>query len=89
MPNAHTEELDGKRRKAKRYASERERFQLDSLSIKVWSEHGCRIVTLDNGKWSCTCDFFAKRQTCSHVMAVEIILGEFAGIRHSSNFEQE
>ncbi|HYT46354.1 MAG TPA: SWIM zinc finger family protein [Methylomirabilota bacterium] len=27
-----------------------------------------------NGKWSCTCDFFQERETCSHTMAAKQIL---------------
>jgi hypothetical protein len=27
-----------------------------------------------NGAWQCDCDFFKTRQTCSHTMALEMIL---------------
>ena len=83
MFNMATEALARKRRKAERYATERDRFCVDSLSATVRSEHGNRIVGFDKGEWSCTCDFFAEYRTCSHIMALEIILSEFTGLRQS------
>jgi hypothetical protein len=89
MSKTLTEALAGKRRKAERYATEPDRFSLDSLSATMHSEHGNRTLAFEKGKWSCTCDFFAEQQTCSHVMALEIILSDFAGLHQSNQSEQE
>lgn len=89
MSKTLVEAIAGKRRKAERYATEPDRFCIDSLSATMHSEHGDRAIVFEKGKWSCTCDFFAEQQTCSHVMALEIILGDFAGLHQSSDSEQE
>jgi hypothetical protein len=81
MSNALVEALAGKKRKAERYANERGRFCVDSMSVTMRSEHGNRVLTFQNGQWSCTCEFFAQHETCSHVMALDIIFGESAGLR--------
>ncbi len=88
MSNTLVEALAGKRRKAERYATERDRFRVESLSATMRSEHGDRIVAFDKGRWSCTCEFFAQHDTCSHVMALDIILSEFAGLRPPSQSRQ-
>lgn len=67
-------ELDDKRRKAARYAQEPERFMLDALTLTMQSEHGRRTITLVGGEWRCTCPFYARRGTCSHVMAAQMLL---------------
>jgi len=33
-------------------------------------------VTLEDGKLSCTCDFYRTRGMCSHTMAMEEILAD-------------
>lgn len=88
MSKAGADTLTEKRRKAERYSTESNRFCIDSLSVTMRSEHGNRAVAFDKGKWSCTCDFFAEHRTCSHVMALEIVLSEFAGLRQFSHPEQ-
>jgi hypothetical protein len=70
-----------KQKKAERYANEQDRFCLASISAVMRSEHGDRLITFDSGTWRCSCEFFARHDTCSHVMSLEMILRSQAGIR--------
>jgi len=88
MTETFAEALARKRRKADLYVTEPGRFRIDSLTVTMQSEHGNRFITFDNGNWSCTCDFFADHRICSHVMALEVILSESAGLHMSSKSEQ-
>lgn len=88
MSDTLVQALAGKRRKAERYATEPDRFRVSSLSVAMRSEHGDRVVGYDNGKWSCTCDFFDQHETCSHVMALEIILSRCLGLALSGQSSQ-
>src|SRR5947199_10233086 len=60
------EELEQKQAKAEAYASEPERFLLFSLELELRAEHGNRLITYDDGTWSCLCDFFILHETCCH-----------------------
>lgn len=64
----------GKLEKAKRYAEERDRIHFETLKVTFSGENNQHTVTLLDGKWQCTCDFFQTRGRCSHTMALEIIL---------------
>jgi hypothetical protein len=64
----------GKIEKAKRYAEQRDRIRIDSLRVTFIGQNNDHIVKLDDGGWSCDCEFFQSRQRCSHTMALEIIL---------------
>ncbi len=66
----------GKIQKAKRYAQERDRFHFESLSVRVDGTNNDHRVTLEDGKLSCTCDFYRTRGMCSHTMAMEEILAD-------------
>ncbi len=68
--------LIGKIEKARRYAEERDRITFHSFALKFRGDHGDYLVTCNLGAWHCTCDFFARWNTCSHTMATERILGE-------------
>lgn len=71
-------ELQSKRRKAKEYADQPERFNMVSIKLKMNSTHGIRLISYDHGKWECSCDFFQKRGVCSHTMSAQEILGKRA-----------
>ena len=71
----------GKIEKAKRYARERERISVASLKIIFSGENNDHTVTLEDGEWNCTCDFFQSRVRCSHTMALEEILEGMNGIK--------
>ncbi len=68
----------GKIEKARRYAEEPERAQIQRLDVKFQGEHDTYHVTLDDGTWSCDCHSFTALQagTCSHIMAMERLLGQ-------------
>ncbi|MPZ98700.1 MAG: hypothetical protein GEU80_05035 [Dehalococcoidia bacterium] len=64
----------GKIEKARRYASERERFAFQEMTVTVRGNNDSHDVTLHSGHWQCQCDFFAHNQTCAHTMALEVML---------------
>jgi len=65
----------GKIQKAKRYAEEPERIQIQQLAVTFRGEHNTYNLSFDHGTWHCTCSFFSSRGICSHSMALERILG--------------
>lgn len=68
--------LIGKIEKAKRYAQEKERVKFSDLSVNFHGENDDYSISYHNGKWQCSCHFFAQRGLCSHTMALEKILAE-------------
>ena len=66
----------GKIDKAKRYAEQRDRIRIDSLTVTFEGQNNPHTVNLQDGVWRCDCDFFQTRGRCSHTMALEIILEE-------------
>jgi len=70
----------GKIQKSKQYASERERIQINSLSVTFQGQNNAHQVSFQDGKWLCDCDFFQTRDRCSHTMALERILVQDAGL---------
>ncbi len=67
--------LIGKVQKAKQYAQEPERMRVLQMKVAFHGENGDHDVSFDDGKWSCTCHFFAGWGICCHTMALERILG--------------
>ncbi|MBI4318632.1 MAG: hypothetical protein HY675_09095 [Chloroflexi bacterium] len=67
--------LIGKIEKAKRYAEERDRVNFSELRASFRGEHDVYHVSLKDGSWQCSCNFFAGWKVCSHTMALERILG--------------
>jgi hypothetical protein len=66
----------GKIEKAKRYASERERFSFESFKVTVKGENSNHLVQYEHGKFDCDCSFFQSRNYCSHSMAMERLLDQ-------------
>lgn len=64
----------GKIEKARRYAQERNRIRLTALSATFHGENDDHTVTLENGRWRCSCHFFKGWNFCSHTMALERVL---------------
>jgi hypothetical protein len=60
--------------KAKRYAEQRNRIHFEALTVTFNGDNNPHTVHFDQGDWRCDCDFFQTRGTCSHTMALEIIL---------------
>jgi hypothetical protein len=65
--------------KAHRYAQQPERIRIDGMSATFHGDHDEYRITLEDGRWACTCHTFESRaigDTCSHVMAMQQILGD-------------
>ncbi len=67
--------LIGKIEKAKRYAQEPERVSFSGFTVVFQGENDSHKVSYSSGKWHCSCSFFSQWGTCSHVMALQQILG--------------
>lgn len=63
----------GKIDKAHRYAQERDRFEIQQMSIRVHGDNADHVVTLSEGRWRCECDFFQLQDACAHTMALELL----------------
>ena len=68
--------LIGKIEKANRYAQETERITFSELSVKFRGEHDNYNTSYKDGKWNCSCPFFANWGLCSHTMALQKILSK-------------
>ena len=68
--------LIGKIEKAKRYAQEPERITFSGLTVVFHGENDDHKLSYANGKWHCICHFFSQWETCSHIMALQQILGK-------------
>lgn len=66
--------LISKIQKAKDYAEEKDRIQINSLEVAFEGKNSPHIVRLENNAWSCDCVFFHSRRMCSHTMALDILL---------------
>ena len=66
--------LIGKVEKARSYARERSRMQIDGLHVNFHGENSDHEVSIRDGEWFCNCDFFKNWDTCSHTMALERVL---------------
>lgn len=66
--------LIGKIEKAKIYAGERYRMQVDGLHVAFHGENSDHEVSMNHGRWACNCDFFGEWDVCSHTMALERVL---------------
>lgn len=66
------ESLTKKIKKAKRYSKEQDRFNFFENKIKIFSEHGTRTITKNNGNYTCDCEYYKDNGTCSHIIATII-----------------
>lgn len=64
--------------KAKQYAEQPERIHFESLRVRMEGNHSDHSVGFDGGHWDCDCEYFRNHATCSHVMALERVLGVMA-----------
>ena len=63
-----------KAEKAKDYAVQPERVRLTRYTAEFRGNNGDHTVTYEADTWHCSCDFFAGRSTCSHTMAMDLIV---------------
>ncbi len=82
-------DLINKIEKARRYAAEPERFQVQQLDVQ-FREANDHVVRLDGERWTCDCHFFHSWHTCSHVMALQRILAPMltSEARHANGFDE-
>lgn len=66
--------LIGKIEKAKLYAQEKERITFSEFSVLFRGENDSYDTGYQDGKWHCSCNFFAIWGLCSHTMALQKIL---------------
>ena len=66
--------LIGKIEKARKYAEERNRVTITSLTATFQGNHNTHEVAFNSGAWHCQCHFFTSRGVCSHTMALQRIL---------------
>ncbi len=62
--------------KARQYAQERERIEFTHFAATFKGEHDTYQVNYDDGHWHCTCEEAARMGVCSHIMAMERIMGD-------------
>jgi hypothetical protein len=68
--------LIGKIQKANLYAREPERVTFVELSTTFCGENDTHAVSFRDNRWSCDCHFFGSAGICSHVMAIQKLLGQ-------------
>jgi hypothetical protein len=64
--------------KARQYAEQPERIRFESLRVRLDGNHSEHEVAFEGGAWSCDCGYFHNHGTCSHVMALDRVLGVMA-----------
>lgn len=62
--------------KARRYAEEPERVQFRTFKATIRGGHDDHHVAMAGDEFTCDCHFFEGHGTCSHVMAMQRILGD-------------
>lgn len=67
-------DMIGKIEKAKRYATERERFRFSQFALQFHGNNNDHAVTFNNGTWKCDCEYFVVHNWCCHTRALEILL---------------
>lgn len=80
-------DLIGKIEKAHRYTQERDRISIRNFSVDFRGTNATHMTSLSDAKWNCTCPFFARWGTCSHVMALQKILEDMLPEDARSSFE--
>ena len=60
--------------KARLYAEEPDRVTFNALEVIFKGDNNTYTISLDRGRWQCTCPGFTSHHICPHVMAMERIL---------------
>ena len=60
--------------KAKDYAEQRHRVTFTGYSARFRGNNSDHTITYEAGKAICSCNYFAGHTTCSHTMAMELLL---------------
>ena len=67
--------LISKIQKANLYAREPDRVTFNELTTTFRGENDTHTVGFRDDRWRCDCDFFGSNAICSHVMAIQKLLG--------------
>src|SRR3954454_17688939 len=67
--------LIGKIQKANLYAREPDRVTFSAFETTFRGENDTHAVAYKDARWSCDCDFFGSNAICSHVMAIQKLMG--------------
>jgi hypothetical protein len=67
--------LISKIQKANLYAREPDRVTFGELTTTFRGENDTHTVAFRDNRWSCDCHFFGSNEICSHVMAIQKLLG--------------
>ena len=67
--------LISKIQKANIYSSEPERVTFGELSTTFRGDNETHTVAFRDERWSCDCHYFGSAGICSHVMAIQKLLG--------------
>jgi hypothetical protein len=83
----------GKIEKAHRYANEPERVRFQALESTIAGDNDVYHVKLTPQGWECSCHTFQSHllETCSHVMAMQLMLGRMLDddVRYTAQIEAE
>ena len=60
--------------KARDYAEQRERVSFMQCRAEFRGDNGEHEVSYEAGNWQCNCNFYKGHDTCSHIMAMEMML---------------
>ena len=63
-----------KMEKAKDYAVQKDRVRLTNYTAEFRGDNGNHTISYEAGKWNCDCHYFDSHKTCSHTMAMEMML---------------
>ncbi|MFA5611691.1 MAG: SWIM zinc finger family protein [Anaerolineaceae bacterium] len=78
--------LIGKIEKARRYSEEHDRIQFSNFTAQFKGDNNDHTVTYDDGKWTCTCNYFQARGICAHTMGLELILKDMVQPHEDTTF---
>ena len=67
--------LIGKIQKANMYAHEPERVAFSEIAATFRGEHDTYELSYRGGSWNCSCNSFPTSGLCSHVMAMQKLIG--------------
>ena len=67
--------LIGKIQKANLYAREPDRVTFSEFQTTFRGENDTHTVAYRESRWDCDCQFFGSNGICSHVMAIQKLIG--------------
>ena len=70
--------------KAKDYALQRERARFANCTVRFQGDNGDHTISYDAGRWDCDCDYLIGRDTCVHIMALQLMLADMVEEREAA-----